>query len=93
MYPVAFIVARDIEITANFTKEDLEIIKQSASAETKVSYGPFSIGGSYKYGNEKEHSELEVSDGKLRVPGMQIIGWVSRVMPPSPKRSRKVLDT
>lgn len=93
MYPVAFIVARDIEITANFTKEDQEIIEQSAKAGAKVSYGPFSIGGSYEYGNKTEHFESQVSDGKLRVPGMQIIGWVSRVMPASPKKSRKVLDT
>jgi hypothetical protein len=92
MYPIAFIVARDIEITANFTKEDQEIISQSASASARASYGPFSISGGYKYGNETDHFESNVSDGKLKVPGMQVIGWVSRALPPSPKRSRKVLD-
>jgi hypothetical protein len=93
MYPVAFIVARDIVITANFTKEDQEIITQSASASARASYGPFSISGGYEYGNKTDHFESKVSDGALRVPGMQVIGWVSRVMPPSPKRPRKELDT
>lgn len=91
MYPVAFIVARDITIEADFTEEDKEIISQAVSASASVSVGPFSVGGGYSYGNDKEHIESSFKDGKLTVPGMQIIGWVSRVLPPSPRRARKDL--
>lgn len=92
MYPVAFIVARDIEITANFTSTDQEMISQAVSAGGSVSYGPFSVGGNYKYGNDTDHLDTKVTDGKLKVPGMQIIGWVSRVMPASPIRSKKDME-
>ena len=91
MYPVAFIVAKDITIEADFTEEDRTFISQAVSASASVSWGPFSVGGGYKYGNEKEHIETSLESGKLRIPGMQVIGWVSRVMPASPKKSRKDL--
>ncbi|WP_347265873.1 hypothetical protein [Paracoccus sp. (in: a-proteobacteria)] len=88
MYPVAFIVARDITIEADFSEEDKSIISQAVSAEASVSWGPFSVGGGYKYGSDKEHLETSLESGKLRIPGMQVIGWVSRVMPACPRQSR-----
>lgn len=92
MYPVAFIVARDIEITADFTTEDEKNIEQSASVGGSVGYGPFSVGGNYKYGNKSDHLDTKISNGTLKVPGMQIIGWVSRVTPASPIRSKKDME-
>lgn len=85
MYPVAFIVAKDIVIKANFTHEDEEHIKRSAESDVSVGWGPFSIGGSYGYGHTEDHFHSEYQNGEIRVPGMQIIAWVSRVIPYSTK--------
>ena len=63
MYPVAFIVARDIEITANFTKEDQKMVDSSASASARASYGPFSISGGYEYGNRPTISNRRSATG------------------------------
>ena len=85
MYPVAFIVAKDIVIKADFSHEDEEHIKQSLQAKTSVGWGPFSISGGYSYGLSKDNFHSDYEDGEIRIPGMQIIGWVSRVIPYSTK--------
>lgn len=83
MYPVAFIVAKDIVIKANFTHADEEHIKESYKASTSVGWGPFAIGGSYGYGRSNDNFHSDYQNGEIRVPGMQIVAWVSRVVPPS----------
>lgn len=85
MYPVAFVVASNIVIKAAFSHEDQEIIKQSLSTSVSASYGPFSISGKYGYGRSQDNSNADFQNGEIRVPGMQIIGWVSRLIPSSPQ--------
>lgn len=85
MYPVAFVVASDIRIKANFSHEDEEHIKESAHASASVGWGPFSIGGSYGYGKTDDKFHSDYQNGEIRVPGMQIIAWISRVVPFSPQ--------
>ncbi len=85
MFPVAFIVAKDISIKANFSHEDEEHIKESVKSSASVGFGPFSIGGSYGYGKTEDNFNSDYQNGEIKVPGMQIIGWVSRLVPLSPK--------
>ena len=91
MYPVAFIVARDITITADFTKEDEEHISQAVSAGAKVGWGPFSVGGSYNYGKQEDRESASFQDGKITIPGIQIIGWISTLVPACPLKSENEL--
>ncbi|HET8810569.1 MAG TPA: hypothetical protein VFM65_09950 [Flavobacteriaceae bacterium] len=86
MYPVAFIVAKDISIKADFSHEEEEHIKESIKTSASVGYGPFSIGGSYGYGKTEDNFDSNFQNGEIKVPGMQIIGWVSKVVPYSPKQ-------
>lgn len=83
MYPVAFVVAKDISIKADFSKEDKEIIEESYKPGASVGWGPFSIGGSYGYGNSSNTFHSDFQNGEIKVPGMQIIAWISRVTPRS----------
>jgi hypothetical protein len=85
MYPVAFVVAKDISIKANFSHEEEEHIKESLKTAVSVGYGPFSIGGSYGYGKTEDNFDSNFQNGEIKVPGMQIIGWISKVVPNSPK--------
>lgn len=85
MYPVAFIVAKNIRIKADFSHEDEEKIKQSVQSNASVGWGPFSISGNYAYGNEENRFNSDFQNGEIRIPGMQIIAWVSKVIPFSPK--------
>ena len=85
MYPVSFIVARDVVIKAEFSHEDEQHISQSVNTSASVGYGPFSIGGSYGYGKTEDNFNSDYQNGSIQIPGIQIIGWVSRVIPASPK--------
>ncbi|KMQ51696.1 hypothetical protein CHISP_1453 [Chitinispirillum alkaliphilum] len=87
MYPVAFVVAKDISIKADFSHEEEEHIKQSLKTSASVGFGPFSIAGSYGYGKTEDRMECDFQNGEIKVPGMQIIAWVSRLIPYSPKMS------
>lgn len=85
MYPVAFIVAKDICIKANFTHEEEDHIKQAIKTGVSVGYGPFSIGGNYGFGKTEDKFDSNFQNGEIKVPGMQIIGWISRLIPYSTK--------
>ena len=85
MYPVAFIVAKDITIKAGFSHEEEEHMKKSIKGSASVGYGPFTIGGNYGHGSSEDKVDSDVQNGEIRVHGMQIIGWVSRLIPYSPK--------
>lgn len=85
MYPVAFIVAKNIVIEGSFTEEETEKIEKDAKAGVSFGFGPFTFGGKYRYGNTNEDVHVKTGKGSLTIPGMQIIAWVSRVTPDSPK--------
>ncbi|WP_313385296.1 hypothetical protein [Chishuiella sp.] len=86
MYPVAFVVARDITIKADFSHEEMDHISRSVKAGASVGYGPFSISGSYSNSKTEDKFTSDFQNGEIKVPGMQIIGWVSRLIPESPKK-------
>ncbi|WP_166924281.1 hypothetical protein [Flavobacterium poyangense] len=87
MYPVAFIVAKDISIKAAFSHEEEEHIKESMKTSASVGWGPISVSGSYGYGHSEDKFDSNFQNGEITVPGMQIIGWVSKVIPFSPKEN------
>jgi hypothetical protein len=84
LVPTSFLVARNIQITANWGHSDLQTISNSSHGGGGLSIGPFTIGGS---GTSSSYSSRYSSsfDGKtITSPGSQIIGWVSQVVPASP---------
>lgn len=89
MYPVSFIVARNIKIKADFSDEDKTFLSQNVDAKSSIGIGPFSISGGYSHGNQDESFESAIAGGEITVPGMQIIGWVSRLIPISPQVAAK----
>jgi hypothetical protein len=84
LIPTAFIVARDIAITADFSSQDKSHVESSFSANAHVGWGPFSIGGSYSHSESHDTFKSTFDGGTLKVPGMQILAWVSEIVPASP---------
>jgi hypothetical protein len=83
IFPTAFIVARDIAITANWTTEDKSHVEDSISTKASVGWGPFSINGSYSHGSSSDYFNSTFNGGTLNIPGIQIIGWVNEIVPSS----------
>jgi hypothetical protein len=82
--PTAFVVVRNVIISADWSKTDYDFLKTTVNAGGKIGIGPFSIGGSYAH-SKTNMSFQSAFDGKLiKVPGVQIIGWISQVVPYCP---------
>ena len=84
LIPTAFVVARDISITADFSSQDKTHVESAMSGSTRVGWGPFSIGGNYSHSSSHDTFKSTFDGGTLKVPGIQILAWVSEIVPASP---------
>ncbi|WP_369211863.1 hypothetical protein [Streptomyces flavofungini] len=84
LLPTAFIVARDIKISADWGSTDLQRATQSTSIRSSVGIGPFSLSGSYQNSSSTRRFASSFDGTTLTVPGAQIIAWLSSVIPFSP---------
>lgn len=82
--PTSFVVAKDVKISANWSKSDWDFIKKQTSAGGGLGIGPFRIGGSYAHSESKFTSSFNDATGQITVPGLHIIGWISQVVPYCP---------
>lgn len=84
LLPQAFIVIRGVEITADWGQTDRDVISKAVSGSGRVGWGPFSVGGSYSHSSSKDTFKAELDGSTLKIPGMQIIGWICNVVPACP---------
>ena len=84
LLPTSFVVARKVIISANWSATDWDFIKKQTSAGGGFGIGPFCIGGSYKHSSTNETFTSSFANGRIEVPGVQIIGWISQVVPYCP---------
>jgi hypothetical protein len=84
LLPTAFVVVKDVVISATWSKSDWDFITSKTSAGAGFGIGPFSISG--KYANSKSNATYTsaLTDGKITVPGVQILGFISQVVPYGP---------
>lgn len=84
LLPTAFIAIRDLEITADWGKKDMDLIEKKLSTKASFGWGPFKISGNYE-NSSRDFSKSTNFDGTtISSNGLQIIGWISNVMPASP---------
>jgi hypothetical protein len=84
LLPTSFVVVKDVIISANWAASDWNLIKSATSGGGGFAIGPFVIGGGYSHSSSKETFTSAMADGKITVPGVQIIGFISQVVPFSP---------
>jgi len=84
LIPTAIVVASDVTIKADFSAQDQSHIEKSVSGSARVGWGPFSVGGSYSHSESHDKLTATYDAGALRIPGMQILAWVSTITPASP---------
>jgi hypothetical protein len=89
LLPTQFVVARDVAITADFSEEDKSKITNAVKAKASGGWGPFSLNTSYGHSSSDIKETAKFDGGTLRIPGQQLIAWVSTIIPPSPQREPK----
>ncbi|ASB61179.1 hypothetical protein SC22_11450 [Bacillus sp. A053] len=80
--PVQILVAREIEIKASWSEREKEIIKEATSGGASIGYGCFKLSGSYESSQSTETFHSEFDGTTIKVPGIQIIGFVSSIPVP-----------
>ena len=87
LIPTAFVIAKDVSIKSNFTSQDTSHFVSDSTSQQKRGWGwgPFSGGGRYSHArSEKDTFQSSFSNGTLKMPGLQVIAWISTITPPSP---------
>ncbi len=84
LLPTAFVVARKVQISAAWAASDWDFLKKQTQAGGGIGIGPFTIGGSYSHSATNETYSSSFANGRIEVPGVQIIGWISQVVPYCP---------
>jgi hypothetical protein len=79
-----FTVLRNMRLTANFTQEDRQIITEQLRAGVGLSIGPFCLGGRYSHSKTESSFTTDTAGTTWNIPGLQIIAWISEIVPPSP---------
>lgn len=89
-YTTHFVVAKDLYI--HFTSLDpsisSELLAEAAHPHMRGNYGPFSFSSTIYYQHLVSHTQASTTpDGLiLHIPGAQVIGYVTKVLPTFPKR-------
>lgn len=80
----SLILIKDLSIKWSNWQADWDSHAETTSASASVGWGPFAVHGSYKHHNEQRNFTADVDGESLKVPGIQLIGYVSTINPLSP---------
>jgi len=83
-YPTSMLFARNVKIVSKDFVSAYKEYSKSLSAGASVGWGPFQISGHYSNA-ESGRSFSSTSDATtLTVPGLQVLGFINRLIPKSP---------
>ncbi|BCJ45957.1 hypothetical protein GCM10010168_49050 [Actinoplanes ianthinogenes] len=80
----SLIVVKDFEIGWKNWKQDWQTQSSAISAGASVGYACFAIGGSYEHRSQQSDFVADDTGERLKSPGIQVIGYVSEILPASP---------
>ncbi|UOD30440.1 hypothetical protein INH39_01400 [Massilia violaceinigra] len=84
LIPTGFVVARNIAITADWSSDDKKHVEDAIATKASVGWGPFSVAGGYSNSSSSDYHASTFDGGTLKIPGIQIIAWISEITPLSP---------
>jgi hypothetical protein len=91
-YPTTAIFIRDVLIDFNELHNSASTYTSQISAGGGVSYGPFSLGGSYSRSSGNQRFNSTMTAQGLKVEGMQLIGFKCAILPVSPNPDPAITD-
>jgi hypothetical protein len=92
-YPTSVIFARNINIQSAELASHFESQSSQVSGGGSVGWGPFRLSGSYGSAESSRKFSSEADGQSLRVPGMQIIGFVNHKISKAPNPMEGLKDS
>ena len=83
--PTQIVVIKELKIHTSNMKKTFDSLQSMTSGGASVGFGPFSIGGSHTESEGEVKQTFHMEGEWLVVDGVQIIGWISQILAPSPQ--------
>ena len=83
-YPLQALFIKNLTIRSASLARAFQAHQSSVSVHASVGFGPFTINGSYSHSESDQHFHSENDGATIRVPGMQIIGFVNHLLGKTP---------
>ena len=80
----SLILVKDLSIRWDDWKSHWDQHAETTSASASVGWGPFAVHGNYSHHDEQRNFEADSSGEWLKVPGIQLIGYISTINPACP---------
>jgi hypothetical protein len=78
------ILCKNLKITGSWVKAAKAKMEQDIKAKLDVTYGPFSLSAAYNQKDKNSRSAMTSTDESISAKGVQIIGFVSTIVPKAP---------
>lgn len=85
LIPKYMLVARNVTLTGNFSKELQDQMNSETKADTSIGVGPFKVKGHVESGKHEENVEANCDQASITIATPQIIGYISSIVKVSPK--------
>lgn len=85
----SLILARNVVIKWKKTEADIDKLNTAVSGGGAIGIGPFIAGGSHSETHTKRDFKFDANSEGIEISGVQLIGYVSTIMPGSPKKNGK----
>ncbi|MVM40312.1 hypothetical protein GO730_26115 [Spirosoma sp. HMF3257] len=85
----SFVLIRNLTIKFNEASQHADSMNNTISGGGSVGWGPFCIGGHYSHSNSESNFKSDISGSGIFVEGVQLVGYVSTIVPASPSLDSK----
>jgi len=82
--PTDFVLARNVELTANFSHNDQTLISSQLSGSASAGWACFSFNGSYSESTSEQIVHASFDGTTIKISQPQIIAFISGLMPKTP---------
>jgi hypothetical protein len=82
----SLILVKDLKIKWDNWQSQWSSYSSSTSASASIGWGPFSVHGHYSHGTQQRDFQADASGEALTVHGIQLLGYISTINPPSPQK-------
>lgn len=83
----SLILARNVKISWRRTESDLNTLQTAVSGGGAVGFGPFFAAGRHSESHGKRDYSFDRNTEGIEIRGTQLIGYVSEIMPSSPRKN------
>lgn len=86
-YPSKALFVRDLTFYSSDLASYMKTKTEDIQAGAFVGIGPILLGGGYQQSSFNRESNLEITDASVRIPGLQLVAFVSTLLPAAPNPS------